>query len=187
MTADKKEIYFVTGNKDKLREAEQILKDYTVTQITMELPELQGTPKQVAEQKTQMAFKEVQKPIFVDDTALSCEALNGMPGVYIKDFLNAIKQEGIVKMLQPFNNNNATAICSIGYCDTQGTKVFIGKCKGTIVSPRTSGNGHAHGWDPIFQAEGYNKTFAELTSEEKNQISHRKRALEMLREFLKNK
>jgi non-canonical purine NTP pyrophosphatase (RdgB/HAM1 family) len=179
-----KKIYFATGNKDKLNEAKEILKEYNIIQINVEIPELQGTPEEVTKEKANIAYKKLKKPIIVDDTGLAFNALNGMPGIYIKHFLHAIKQEGLVKLLKGFKDKSAIAFASIGYCDGKQTKVFIGECKGKIVSPQSKGYGFGFGWDPIFSPNGYKGTFATIPPEEKNKISHRKNALEKLHKFL---
>jgi len=188
MNMDKKNkkrlLCFATGNKDKFKEAKEILSDFDLRQISIDLPELQGSPEEVAEKKAKLAFKETKKPVFVDDTGLAFHALNGMPGIYIKHFLHAIRQEGLVKLLLGFEDKGATAFASIGYCDGKTTKVFIGECKGKIVPKKDLGYGFGFGWDPIFQPDGFNDTFASMKPEIKNKISHRRKALEMLRDYL---
>jgi len=182
-----KRIYFATGNQDKIKEAREILTEYDVEQIKIDLPELQGTPEEVAAEKARLAYGKVKKPVFVDDTGLAFHALNGMPGIYIKHFLHALGHDGLVKLLKGFKDKGATAFASIGYCDGKTTKVFIGRCEGKIVKKQDKGFGFGFGWDPIFSPNGYKGTFATLNSEIKNSISHRKRALDMLHDFLLGK
>jgi len=177
-----KTIYFATGNKDKLREAKLILNKVDVIGKKLNLLELQGEPEEVAEQKARMAFEIIKKPVIAEDTALCFTALKGLPGVYIRHFLDRIGQEGLVKMLEPYKDKSAEAVCCIGYCDGKITKVFKGVVKGKIVEPRAKAN-FLFGWDPIFEPNGYNKTFSELGGE-KHKISHRKKALEELKKFL---
>jgi non-canonical purine NTP pyrophosphatase (RdgB/HAM1 family) len=181
-----KEIYFATGNEGKLKEAREILTDMKIVQCKIDLPELQGSPEDVAKEKAKLAYEKLKKPVFVDDTGLDFHALNGMPGIYIKHFLHAIKQEGLFKLLDGFKDKTATAFASIGYCDGKKTKVFIGECKGKIVEPKSKGYGFGFGWDPIFSPEGYNETFATMMPELKNKISHRRNALEKFHKFLKD-
>jgi len=177
-------IYFATGNKDKFREAKEILKDFNIKQIKINLPELQGHPEEVAKEKAKLAYKAIKKPVFVDDTGLAFNALNGMPGIYIKHFLHAIGQKGLVNLLKGFKDKSAIAFASIGYCDGKHTEVLIGSCKGQIVTPKSKGYGFGFGWDPIFKPEGHKDTFATMPSSEKNKISHRKDVLNKLRTFL---
>lgn len=105
-----------------------------------------------------------------------------MPGPYIKDFIKAMKLDDVPKLLSEFKDKSSTVVCSIGYCEPGKEPVCIqGKVKGVIVPPRGKSN---FGWDPIFQPDGHDKTFAEMAPEEKNKISHRKLALEKFKEFL---
>jgi inosine triphosphate pyrophosphatase len=183
-----KTLYFATGNNDKLREAKEILHNFDVQQIKLDLPELQGSPEEVAEKKAEIAYQLAKKPVFVDDTGLCFNALNGMPGIYIKHFLHALGQDGLVKLLAAFKDKSAKAIACIGYHDGKKAHVFVGECPGKIVKKQDKGYGFGFGWDPIFAPDGYKGTFATLKPEIKNSISHRKRALEKLRIFLeKNK
>ena len=175
-----KQIRFVTSNKDKVKEAQAILKEIKVIPLALELPELQGDPETVTREKTRYAFSQLKKPLIVDVTALCFDALHGLPGIYIKHFLEKLGREGVVKLLHPYSDKRATAICSIGYHDGKKIRVFVGETRGTIVQPR----GDRFGWDPVFQPEGFHQTYAEMTEEEKNKISHRTKALEKLRSFL---
>jgi inosine triphosphate pyrophosphatase len=126
------------------------------------------------------AVQLVGEACLVEDTCLQFDALGGMPGPYIKWFLDSMGTAGLVKLLAGFEDKKATALCTMGYCEGPGHPVVIikGECRGTIVSPRGAGN---FGWDPIFQPdEGQGKTFAEMPGEEKNKISHRSKAVKQL-------
>lgn len=194
-------IFFATGNSDKFREVKEILEQYNgnnddiennksiiIEQVKIDLPELQGTPDEVILEKARIAYEKVKQPVFVDDTGLAFNALNGMPGIYIKHFLHAIKQEGLYKILAGFEDKTAKAFVSIGYCDGKETKFFLGECSGKIVSPKSTGQGFGFGWDPIFSPNDYpNDTFATLAAEKKNEISHRRRAFDKFKEFLLNR
>jgi len=179
-------IFFVTGNQHKYNEAKALLKEFDVEQIKIDLPELQGKPEEVAEEKAKLAYEKIKKPVFVDDTGLALDALNGMPGIYVKHFLDAIGCDGIRELTKKYNNDGAEAFVTIGYCDGKQTKVFVGRLKGNIVDYKSKGHGHVFGWDPIFQPEGLTETFSSLDPEEKNKISHRMKALNMFHEFLTN-
>ncbi|MDP2908892.1 MAG: non-canonical purine NTP pyrophosphatase, partial [Nanoarchaeota archaeon] len=88
----------------------------------------------------------------------------------------------IVKLLEGFDDKNVVAKCAVGFTkDGKDLKIFIGEAEGLIVSPRGESG---FGWDPIFQPKGYNKTFAEMRSEEKNIISHRCKALKKFKDYL---
>jgi inosine triphosphate pyrophosphatase len=121
----------------------------------------------------------------VEDTALCFNALKGLPGPYIKWFLEAVHHDGLNRMLHGFDDKTAYALCVFSYTDGPGLPVhtFTGRTDGKIVVAR--GNA-GFGWDAIFEpTEGGGKTYGEMTKEEKNSISHRYRALDKLRAFLK--
>lgn len=179
-----KDITFITGNKNKLREATQIL-DVDIVSQELDLREIQDVDlEKVVEEKLMHGYEMLKKPVMVEDTGLFFNALNGFPGALIKLLIERIGREGIVKMLKGFEDKTATAKCAVGFTkDGKDLKIFIGKIEGEIVNPKgVSG----FGWDPIFQPKGYDKTFAEMNSEEKNAISHRFKALEKFKDFLEN-
>jgi len=183
-----KEIYFVTGNKDKLREVKEILNIHgiEILQAEIDLPEFQGSYEEVSIAKAKMAYDKLKKPLFVDDTSLSFTALNGLPGVYIKDFLSALGHEGLNKILSSYDDKSATARVTLTYVDEDQVKTFVGECKGKIVMPKVKG-GFKFGWDPIFEPNQFpGETFSTISAEDKNSISHRRKALDKFKEFLGN-
>ncbi|RUS88476.1 hypothetical protein EGW08_003734 [Elysia chlorotica] len=120
----------------------------------------------------------------VEDVSLCFNALGGMPGPYIKWFLKSIGPAGLHKMLHGFEDKSAYAQCIFGYSSgEEGSTIHIfdGRCSGRIVEPRGSTE---FGWDPIFEPEGYDKTYAEMEPALKNSISHRSKAIAALRKFL---
>lgn len=130
------------------------------------------------------AVKLVGGPVIVEDTSLGFEAFGGLPGPYIKYFLDAIGPEGLFRMLNTWKNKNALATCRIGFCESSNSEpiIFKGIVKGTIVEPRGSSG---FGFDYCFQPEGLSETFAEMNKETKNKLSHRYAAVEaMKRHFL---
>ncbi|WWC89270.1 inosine triphosphate pyrophosphatase [Kwoniella dendrophila CBS 6074] len=183
---------FVTGNANKLKEVQAILaaggSGVSVTSQSVEVPEVQGTTQEVAIAKVKAAADKLGTACVTEDTALCFEALNGLPGPYIKDFLGNLGHEGLNKMLKGFSNTKATALCTFAYSAGPGQEpiLFEGKTEGNIVEARGPKN---FGWDPIFQPieNSGDKTYAEMTSEDKNKISHRYRALEKLRVYLTEK
>lgn len=185
-------ITFVTGNANKLREVVSILATdqgsvgkFTITNKSLDLMEIQGTTDEVTIHKAKSAAEIVGGPVLVEDTSLGFEAMNGLPGPYIKWFVEAVGLTGIVDMLYKFENKSANAITCLGYCPGPGCEVmlFQGVTKGTIVDSRGPTN---FGWDSVFQPEGFDQTYAEMTKEVKNSISHRYKALAKLKEFLVN-
>ena len=151
---------------------------------SLDLPELQGEADNVAKEKCRAAAAQVQGPVMTEDTSLCFAAYGGLPGPFIKWFLGKLGPEGLPKMLQGFDNKRATAMCIFAYAEGAGAepRVFVGRTEGRIVEARGPS---AFGWDPIFQPDGYEQTYAEMDKALKNTISHRYRALDQLREFLK--
>lgn len=176
---------FVTGNAKKLEEFTAILGPnfpYPIVSRKIDLPEYQGTPLQVCQEKTRAAFQIVKGPVIVEDTCLCFNAHKGLPGPYIKWYLEALGPEGLPRLLADFSDKTGYAQCMFGYLDQadQEPRVFEGRTEGQIVAPRGSRD---FGWDPIFQPDGFELTYAEMNSADKNAISHRGRALMKLKEY----
>ncbi|KYN42213.1 Inosine triphosphate pyrophosphatase [Trachymyrmex septentrionalis] len=179
-------IVFVTGNAKKLEEFIAILgKDFSrrIMSKKVDLPEYQGEVDDICRDKCRAAANLMKGPVIIEDTCLCFNALKGLPGPYIKWFLEKLGPEGLHRMLYGFEDKSAEAVCTFGYCSGEDSEVhlFQGRTQGTIVSPRGSRD---FGWDPCFQPLGYDKTYAELPKEEKNKISHRSRAIEKLKDYL---
>ena len=178
-------IYFITGNKNKLREAQMMWPRIEGIDIDLdEIQEMDG--KKIIEAKLKEAIK--QKPntdLIVEDQSLTIDGMNGLPGPLIKWFVNSMSLEGIAKLAKSMGNQNTEAKTIIGYADKLGNiNYFEAIIKGKIVDPR--GN-IGWGWDFIFQPEGYDKTFAEMTVEQKNELSMRRIVIEKLRKFVEEK
>lgn len=175
--------FFATKNENKLREAGEIL-GRSLEQISVELFEPQGVKvEDVVREKAEDAFHKTGKFVLVEDTGLEFVAWNGLPGALIKWFLDTTGNEGILKMLSGETNRNAIAKTAVGFFDGAQARVFVGEISGTI--PATVRGTGGFGWDPIFVPDGYEKSFAEMTSAEKNAISMRKLALERMKVELK--
>jgi inosine triphosphate pyrophosphatase len=172
---------FVTGNDNKVREAEQIL-GFKLKRRKIDLIEIQGTSYEVLVAKVEEAYKAINGPVMVEDTSLGFDVLNNLPGPFIKYF-EQIGYENMHKMLIGFDDYSANAICMIGIKLSQDSVVIIfeGIIKGSIG--QVTGT-HGFGWDPIFTPTGFNKTFAEMTPEEKQSCSHRFEAFKKLKSFL---
>ena len=185
------EITFVTGNKKKAEEVARILapKDggsakFLIVNKKLELPELQGDAEEIALEKCRLASKAVDGPVITEDTCLCFRALGGLPGPYIKWFLEKTGHEGLNKMLDGFEDRSAYAQTIVAYSKSEDDEpiLFDGRTEGKIVRPRGS---LAFGWDPIFEPDEANGlTYAEMTKEGKDSISHRSRAMSKLRDYL---
>ncbi|XP_039591815.1 inosine triphosphate pyrophosphatase [Polypterus senegalus] len=177
-------VVFVTGNSKKLEEVVQILGSkfpYTLVPRKIDLPEYQGEPDEISIQKCQEAARQVDGPVIVEDTCLCFNALGGLPGPYIKWFLDKLKPEGLYKLLAGFEDKSALALCTFAYSSGRAAPVllFRGVTEGRIVEPRGPRD---FGWDPCFLPDGFEQTYAEMPKEQKNQISHRYRALKAMAE-----
>jgi len=177
-------ICFVTGNLKKLEEVSAILgEEFPLIAKNIDLPELQGEPEQISKAKCILAAKEVGGPVMVEDTSLCFNALKGLPGPYIKWFLQKLGHDGLNKLLDGFQDKTAYALCifSFAWGPNEEPLLFCGRTNGRIVPPRGPPD---FGWDPVFLPDGETLTYAEMTKQQKNGISHRYRALDQLRTYL---
>lgn len=174
-------IYFITGSANKLAEVQAILPD--VQQLEIDLPEIQELDAHaIIRAKLQEAFGHHQGEFMVEDTSLALAGLNGLPGPLIKWFMKTVGNDGLAKLAADSGNPHATATTLIGYARTaDDIHFFEGTIEGEIVTPRGDTN---FGWDPIFLPAGHTKTFAEMTADEKNEVSMRRLAVEQLKKHL---
>ncbi|EGC28344.1 hypothetical protein DICPUDRAFT_160300, partial [Dictyostelium purpureum] len=130
--------------------------------------------------------KKVDGPVLVEDTCLCFNALKGLPGPYVKWFLDKLQPEGLYQLLEGWTDKSGYALCNFAFCEGPGHEpiVFEGITKGVIVPPRGPRN---FGWDPVFQPDGFAETYAEMDKSIKNTISHRTRSLEKVKEYLKSR
>lgn len=176
------EIVFVTGNKDKLREAREMLHGFKIVGKAVPIDEIQGTEMEIAADKAKKAASISCMPVIVEDSSLGFEALSGLPGPYIDSFLRRIGNQGLVRVLEGFLDKSAVALCTVCFCRPGAEPVcFQGTARGKIVAPRGDAG---FGWDPIFLAEDFSKTYAELTEQEKNRVSFRRLAFAKMNEYL---
>ncbi|EOD37076.1 hypothetical protein EMIHUDRAFT_439540 [Emiliania huxleyi CCMP1516] len=187
MSASRPVVTFVTGNAKKLEEVRAILGGdalpVRIVSQKLDLPELQGEPEEISSEKCRLAAEQVGGPVFVEDTSLCFNALGGLPGPYIKWFLEKTGHEGLNNLLAAYPDKSAYAQCIFGFSAGPGQTpiTFDGRTPGQIVPARGPTD---FGWDPVFQPEGYSETYAEMDKAEKNKISHRYRALVKLQEHL---
>ena len=176
-------IYFITANKNKLREMESIL-ELKLRHINLDLDEIKAVEvKKVVEHKSRKAFERIKKPVLVEDTGLYFKAWNRLPGALVKWFDQTL---GYRELCQPLGKDrHARAQTVIGYFDGKRYKDFVGEIEGRIAKSPKGKRGF--GWDPIFIPQNHQKTFGQMTSKEKNNISMRKIAALKLKNFLKQK
>ncbi|MDB5237338.1 MAG: hypothetical protein JWL88_440 [Parcubacteria group bacterium] len=175
-------IYFITGNKNKFDEVQLVL-PVRIEQIEIELPEIQEIDsRKIIESKLQAAFTHHDGPFIVEDTSLHLGALNGLPGPLIKWFEKTIRNEGLVDIAEKAENTSAQARTLIGYAlNKDNIEFFEGIIEGDIVKSRGE---NGFGWDAIFQPKGENRTFAEMSIEEKGTVSMRRSAAVKLAQAL---
>ncbi|HNW49225.1 MAG: RdgB/HAM1 family non-canonical purine NTP pyrophosphatase [Bacteroidales bacterium] len=190
------ELIFATANKHKLSEAQAILGNgfslvvpYQLG-LTEEIPETADTLKENAIMKAKFLWDKFGRPCFADDTGLEVDFLNGRPGVYSARYagIEADPVKNMQKLLKELNGANCrkarfvTIVALI--LDENRIFLFEGALEGTILEASSGCGGF--GYDPLFMPEGYSKTLAELSAEEKNRISHRGIAMRKLSDFLNN-
>lgn len=187
MNSKIKTIKFVSGNLNKYKEVKDIIEEglpgYTVNQVKIDLPELQGEPIDIVKAKLQKALSVEEGPLMIEDTSLCFNALDGLPGPYIKDFLQKLGHTGLNNMLKGFDDKTGYAQCIFGLGNKEGnTNIFVGRTPGKIVEARGDNN---FGWDPIFNPDGFEETYSQMDKTVKNKISHRYNSLKQLIQFLK--
>mgnify|MGYP001397016890 CR=1 FL=1 len=190
-----KKIVFATNNLNKLRELRSAVKDFDIIglkdlNITEDIPETGNSLKDNALQKAKYIYEKTGLDCFADDTGLEIEALDGRPGVYSARYAgpdcdSEANIKKVLKELKSHKNRKAqfkTVIALI----IDGKKYFFdGKVEGEILKQKQGIDGF--GYDPIFRPFGYDQSFAEMSLELKNKISHRGIAVDKLIKFLKNK
>ncbi len=179
-------IVLATQNQNKIREIKNALPNYEIIgidelNIHEELPENQNTLEGNALEKAQYVFKNFQIPCFADDSGLEIVALQNEPGVFSARYAGPQRSDEdnmnlALSKLAEKPNREAQFRTVIAYVAPSVVKTFEGVVQGKITHEKRGENGF--GYDPIFIPNGFSKTFAEMTLEEKGQISHRKKAVE---------
>ena len=166
-------IVFVTSRAEKAREAERL--GFEIERLDLDLPEPQALdPSEIVEAKARAAYSAIGRPVLVEDSGLAIRAWGGFPGALVKWLEKSAGVAAIPRMLDAYPDRGAAAVCAIGYCDGGEVVTARGEAPGAIAgAPRGAGG---FGWDTIFVPEGEGRTFAEMAPEEKDRISHRRRA-----------
>jgi XTP/dITP diphosphohydrolase len=183
-----KKLYFITSNKGKVREATEILRPlgFSVVQKDLGYPEVQADSlEEVVQQGIEHVQARLHHAFMLEDAGLFIDTLQGFPGVYSKYVFFTIGLPGILRLLDEVKNRKAVFRSVYAYSDPGKKPVIVtGECKG-MISNEQRGE-HGFGYDPLFVPKGSEKTFGEMTIDEKNQFSHRAKALEKLITELKN-
>jgi len=176
-------VIFVTSNEGKFREAKSIGEKYgiEVEWIKEEYLEPQGNDlKEIAKKSAELLANKIKKPFFIEDSGLFIPALKGFPGPYSSFVFKTIGNEGILKLMEGVEDRRAYFLAVVAFFDGKNVLTFEGRVDGRIATEMRGDKGF--GFDPIFEYNG--RTFAEM-GEEKNEVSHRRRALEALFSYLK--
>lgn len=178
-------IAIVTGNKGKAAEIERIL-GQKIEAVALDLPEIQSMDlREVAAAKAQAAYAILQTSVMVDDTGLFIDHLGGLPGPFVTWFMGAVADKGVVQMLQGATNRKATVGCCIGYVNASGqVHTFLGEASGSLTTEPRGQSAKGLGFDSIFIPDGAHHTFAEMIGTDKDTFSHRRKALQLFKEFL---
>lgn len=197
-------IAFATNNKNKLREIREILGDkFEILSLDdinchTDIPETGNTLEENAQIKANYIFDKYQISVFADDTGLEVNALDGAPGVYSARYAGGEGHDSEANMRKLLKELNGKADRKARFRTvialrlmpdssmpaelTHDSILFEGIVDGKITTEKKGTSGF--GYDPVFQPEGYDKTFAELGDDIKNKISHRAKAVEKLVKFL---
>ncbi|MFY7839855.1 MAG: RdgB/HAM1 family non-canonical purine NTP pyrophosphatase [Lacibacter sp.] len=188
------QLIFASGNRHKAEEIEAalptcfritIMKDAGITE---EIPEPFDTLEENSKHKADYLFTHLQQDCFAEDTGLEVEALNGEPGVKSARYAGEGRDfdaniDKLLTNLQGLENRRARFRTVFSLIRNGKLYQFEGICNGTILENRTGTSGF--GYDPVFLPDGSDKAFGEMTMDEKNQFSHRKKGLDLMIQFLK--
>ena len=176
------DLYFVTGNSGKFEQAKFILPD--LKRVDFDIPEIQELDtKKILQEKLSEISKSHSGRFFCEDVSLEIEGLNGLPGPFIKWFLETVKMTGIARMAEQSKNTNVTAKITLGYNDNGKIVFFEDEMKGKIVYPKGE---NGFGWEPIFQPQGSEKTLGEMELKDRLKYSMRTKVLIKLKDYLEN-
>lgn len=187
------QLVFATNNINKLREVQSLIPNH-IKLLSLEevgcyedVPETQETIEGNAIQKATYIKEKYGYDCFADDTGLEVDILDGAPGVYSARYAGEQRnsEDNIQKILKNMDNatNRKAQFKTVIALEFKGNQhLFTGICKGEITHQKIGD--HGFGYDPIFKAEGYDQTFAEISLEEKNKIGHRGKAVQLLINFL---
>ena len=188
-------LIFATNNQHKLEEIKQILPpEFELLSLddlgcTDEIPETGNTLEVNAKQKSSYIWNKYVIGCFADDTGLEIEALGNEPGVYSARYAGESRSatanmDKVLDKMKNITNRKARFRCVISLIMDGEETQFEGIVQGHILTEKHGTSGF--GYDPIFMPDGFNHSFAEMSAEEKNQVSHRGRAVKKLIDHLNN-
>ncbi|WGD34141.1 non-canonical purine NTP diphosphatase [Olleya sp. YS] len=187
------QLVFATNNLNKLKEVQSLIPSH-ITLLSLkdigcfeDVPETQNTIEGNAIQKAEYIKQQYGYDCFADDTGLEVEALNGEPGVFSARYAGTQRDANdnmdlLLSKLKSKDSRQAQFKTVIALHLNNELETFTGICKGDITTTKQGDKGF--GYDPIFKANGYTKTFAEISLDEKNKIGHRGKAIRLLVDYL---
>ncbi|HKI44379.1 MAG TPA: RdgB/HAM1 family non-canonical purine NTP pyrophosphatase [Balneolales bacterium] len=194
-----KKIVLASRNQNKIEELRAILEPLDIELLAApDFPELEeveedgDTLEANALKKARYVYEVTSLPSLADDTGLEVDALDGRPGVYSARFAgeNVTYQQNVEKLLRLLqdwpilDDRKARFRTVIAFIENQNEHVFEGRCDGHITTDQRGSGGF--GYDPVFLPDGFEQTFAELSLETKNEISHRGRAVQSFIEWIEH-
>lgn len=188
-------LVFATHNQNKFSEVKEMLPKYiellSLTDIECfeEIAETENTIEGNAKLKAEYVYNTYGIPCFADDTGLEVEVLNNEPGVRSARYAgeendSAANIKKLLKNLEGMENRSAQFKTAIALITDREEKIFLGVCEGEIIEELRGDSGF--GYDPIFQPNNFDKTFAQISLEQKSEISHRGIAMRKLIDYLSN-
>lgn len=188
-------VVFATNNPNKLKEIRAVLTNVEVLSladinINTEIPEDYETLQENALQKAQFIYDRCNIPCFADDTGLEVDALEGRPGVYSARYAGPDcspedNMDLLLKEMQNVEDRSAQFRTVIAFTDGKIQKYFEGQVDGDILKEKSGSKGF--GYDPLFTPNGYDISFAEMSQDEKNTISHRGIAVRKFSDWLNSR
>lgn len=178
-------VTFITGNQNKADYLSKYL-GHPVDHVKLNLDEIQSTDlNEIVEHKVRQAYELLEKPVIVEDVSLEFDAFDGLPGPFIKFFVEKVPFDVICSMIDNGLTRKATARCVFGYFDGKELKLFEGHLDGEI-SKKPSGN-NGYGWDKIFIPQGYKVTRASLNKEDDKKTYLKIKPFAKLKNYLESK
>lgn len=177
-------ITLITGNLGKVEEVKRYLGAMPNIEIDhrhVDLEEIQSLDvKEIVNDKAMRAYEKIGMPVLVEDVSLVFNSMGKLPGPFIKWFLQELKSDGLCRLMDGKDRGCIATVC-YGFCDGQTVQLFSGEMRGVVAD---SPKGEYFGWSSVFIPEGYDKTYAEITAEERDVVSMRKIALKKFHDFL---
>ena len=181
-----KAVYLVSNNINKFYEAREVLNEYGLATVMLRIKgsEIQSDSiEEIAKESARTMAERLNLNVVTEDAGLFIEALNGFPGPYSSYVYKTLGNEGILKLMEGINDRTAEFRSAVAFAEPNGeTKVFLGISSGKIAYRMV--RGREFGFDPIFIPDGCDgRTFAELSIQEKNAVSHRGKAFKKFAEW----